>query len=40
MLVSLNWIKDYVDIEGVSAKEYCDKMIMSGSNLELSLIHI
>lgn len=34
MLVSLNWIKDYVDIEGVSAKEYCDKMIMSGSNLE------
>ncbi len=34
MLVSLNWIKDYVDIDGVSAKEYCDKMIMSGSNLE------
>lgn len=34
MLVSLEWIKDYVDIDGISAKEYCDKMIMSGSNLE------
>lgn len=34
MLVSLNWIRDYVDIDGVSAKEYCDNMVMSGSNLE------
>ncbi|MDO4671895.1 MAG: phenylalanine--tRNA ligase subunit beta, partial [Porphyromonadaceae bacterium] len=33
MLVSLNWLKDYVDIN-VSAKEFCDRMIMSGSNLE------
>lgn len=34
MLVSLEWIKDYVDIEGISAKEFCDRMIMTGSNLE------
>lgn len=34
MLVSLEWLKDYVDIDGISAKEFCDKMIMSGSNLE------
>lgn len=33
MLVSLNWLKDYVDIN-VSAEEFCDRMIMSGSNLE------
>ena len=33
MLVSLNWLKDYVDIN-VTAKEFCDRMIMSGSNLE------
>lgn len=34
MLVSLEWIKDYVDIEGISAKEFCDRMTMSGSCLE------
>lgn len=34
MLVSLEWIKDYVDIDGISAKEFCDKMTMSGSCFE------
>lgn len=34
MLVSLEWLKDYVDLGNISAKEFCDKMIMSGSNLE------
>ena len=33
MLVSLNWLKDYVDLN-VGAEEFCDRMIMSGSNLE------
>ncbi len=34
MLVSLKWLKDYVDLGDISAKEFCDKMIMTGSNLE------
>lgn len=33
MIVSWNWLKDYIDIN-VDVKEYCDRMIMSGSNLE------
>ncbi|MDY2959548.1 MAG: phenylalanine--tRNA ligase subunit beta [Hornefia sp.] len=33
MIVSLNWLKDYVDIDA-SVEEFCDKMIMTGSNLE------
>ncbi|MCQ2547541.1 MAG: phenylalanine--tRNA ligase subunit beta [Clostridia bacterium] len=33
MIVSLNWLKDYTDVK-VSAEEFCDRMIMSGSNLE------
>lgn len=33
MIVSLNWLKDYTEV-GVSATEFCDRMIMSGSDLE------
>lgn len=33
MIVSLEWLKDYTDIK-VSPEEFCDRMIMSGSNLE------
>lgn len=33
MLVSLNWLKDYVDID-VPVEEFCDRMILSGSNIE------
>lgn len=33
MLVSVNWLKDYVDID-VPVKEFCDRMILSGSNIE------
>ena len=33
MIVSVNWLKDYVDIN-VPVSEFCDRMIMSGSNLE------
>ncbi len=33
MLVSLEWLKNYIDIN-VDTDELCDKMIMSGSNIE------
>ena len=33
MLVSVKWLKDYVDIE-VPIEEFADKMILSGSNIE------
>ena len=33
MKVSLNWLKRYVDIK-VSAQELCDKMTMSGFEVE------
>ena len=33
MLVPMEWLNDYID-PGVSTKEFCDRMIMSGSNLE------
>ena len=33
MLVSVNWLKDYVDVD-VPVKELGDRMIMSGSNIE------
>lgn len=33
MIVSLEWLKDYTNIN-VSPEEFCEKMIMSGSNLE------
>lgn len=33
MLVPIEWLKDYTDIN-VDTEEFCDRMIMSGSNLE------
>ncbi len=33
MLVSINWLKDYADID-VPTDEFCDRMILSGSNIE------
>jgi phenylalanyl-tRNA synthetase beta chain len=33
MLVPIEWLKDYTDVN-VSIDEFCEKMIMSGSNLE------
>ncbi|MDD6255774.1 MAG: phenylalanine--tRNA ligase subunit beta [Eubacteriales bacterium] len=33
MLVSVNWLKDYVDID-VPVREFADRMILSGSNIE------
>ena len=33
MLVPIEWLSDYIET-GVSTDEFCDRMIMSGSNLE------
>ena len=33
MLVPIEWLKDYID-PGVYTEELCDRMIISGSNLE------
>ena len=33
MLAPIEWLKDYTDID-VSTEEFCDRMIMSGSNIE------
>ncbi|MGL5972202.1 MAG: phenylalanine--tRNA ligase subunit beta [Oscillospiraceae bacterium] len=35
MNISLKWLKDFVDIENVDIKNYCDKMTMSGSKVEM-----
>lgn len=34
MLVPVEWINDYIDLKDISTEEFCEKMIMSGSNLE------
>ena len=34
MLVPVEWINDYIDLSDVGVDEFCDRMIMSGSNLE------
>ncbi len=34
MLVPIRWLNEYVDLKDISLQEYCDKMIMSGSNIE------
>lgn len=33
MLVSVNWLKDYVNVD-VPVDEFCERMILSGSNIE------
>ncbi|MBQ9179602.1 MAG: phenylalanine--tRNA ligase subunit beta, partial [Firmicutes bacterium] len=33
MLVPIEWLKDYTNVN-VDIDEFCDRMIMSGSNLE------
>lgn len=34
MLVPVEWINEYIDLSDVGVAEFCDKMVMSGSNLE------
>ena len=34
MKVSLNWIKDYIDLTGITAKDIIEKLTMSGLEVE------
>ena len=34
MKVSLNWIKDYIDLKGIASKDIIDKLTMSGLEVE------
>lgn len=34
MLVPIEWLNDYIDTKDIDVTEFCDRMIMSGSNLE------
>lgn len=34
MLVPIEWLNDYIDLKDIGTEEFCDRMIMSGSNLE------
>ncbi len=34
MIVSLNWLKEYVDLNGISVKDIVDKLTTSGSEVE------
>lgn len=34
MLVPIEWLNDYIDLKGIGTGEFCDRMIMSGSNIE------
>lgn len=34
MLVPMSWLKEYVNVKNIEIKDFCDKMIMSGSNIE------
>ncbi len=34
MLVPVEWINDYIDVKDIAIEEFCERMIMSGSNIE------
>ncbi len=34
MLVPVKWLNEYIDLSDIELAEYCDRMIMSGSNIE------
>ncbi len=34
MNLSLNWAKDFVNLDGISPKEYCDRLTATGSKVE------
>ena len=34
MKLPLSWLNDYLKLEGVGVKEYCDAMTLSGSKVE------
>ncbi len=37
MNLPLSWLKDYMNTDGISEKEYADKLTMSGSIVEGAL---
>ena len=34
MVLSRRWLKDYVNLDDISDKEFCDEMTLSGSKVE------
>ena len=34
MVLSLEWVSDFVDIDGITPKEYCDRLTATGSKVE------
>ena len=34
MLVPIEWLNDYIDLKDIDTTEFCDRMILSGSDLE------
>ncbi len=34
MILSRKWLKDYVNLDDISDKEFCDEMTLSGSKVE------
>ena len=34
MAISMNWVKDYVDLEGVDLKDLANKITKAGVNVE------
>ena len=34
MVLSIRWLKDYVNLDDISDKEFCDEMTLSGSKVE------
>lgn len=34
MILSRKWLKDYVNLDDISDKEFCDAMTLSGSKVE------
>lgn len=35
MIVPVEWINDYIDLKDIPTDEFCERMIMSGSNIEV-----
>lgn len=34
MVLSLEWVSDFVNIDGITPKEYCDRLTATGSKVE------
>ena len=38
-MISLNWVKDYIDLEGEDLKELATKVTKAGINIEAVITH-